>query len=582
MRASPRSNAVSRRAFLRLAVVASGSALLAACQQQPAPPPSSGQAAKPAETKPAEAAKPAAPAAAAPTAAPAKPAEAAKPAADAKPAAAAQPAPAAKRGGTFTYAEAGDFNSFNPWAVTATNQAMYNLTFGRLLYKDVNSKEVADMAESWEMAKDGLSFTVKMKQGIKWHDGKEHVADDYVKMFGYTKDDTLLKNAAVKKFQGYIAPIKDIKAADQYTVRFEFGAPVPYIADLIDYWHAIRIEDMADPDFMKKPPLGTGPFKMAEWQPNQFARFSRHAEYFVKDQPVVDEVMFKRLEKAETLIPNLQSGGVDSVLVTSAADIAPLQGNADLKIETFDIGSVYNIQVNCTRPPFDKKEARQALSYSLNREEMAKTAFFGVSKPIATPFYSPNSLAYREDLLNAHKFDLDKAAKLLESAGLKNLEISTSVTPRWPQMKLFMLLWQADLAKIGVKLTVNEVETAKFYEIATDPNMQGAELHPWLNGRLLRDPAILWSSQANFRGNERNIFGYRNPELEKLVADGAVEIDSAKRKQMYQRLNEIVVDDAYLIHVATDPRIWAMKKGVNNFSVDLIGNIIVGPTSVTS
>jgi peptide/nickel transport system substrate-binding protein len=572
MRAIPIRDTVSRRTFLRLAVVAGGTALLAACQQAPAPAP------KPAETKPADS-KPAAPAAA-PTTAPAKPAEAAKPAAEAaKPAA---PAAAAKKGGTFTYAEAGDFNSFNPWAVTATNQAMYNLTFSRLLFKSVDSKEVADMAESWEMARDGLSFTVKMKQGIKWHDGKEHVADDYVKMFGYTKDETLLKNAAVKKFQGYIAPIKDVKAPDKYTVTFEFGAPVPYIADLIDYWHAIRIEDMADPDFMKKPPLGTGPFKMTEWQPNQFARFSRHAEYFVKDQPVVDEVMFKRLEKAETLIPNLQSGGVDSVLVTSAADIAPLKGDANLKIETFDIGSVYNIQVNCTRPPFDKKEARQALSYSLNREEMAKTAFFGVSKPISTPFYSPSSLAYREDLLNAHVFDLDKAAKLLETAGIKNLEMSTSVTPRWPQMKLFMLLWQADLAKIGVKLTVNEVETAKFYEIATDPNMQGAEIHPWLNGRVLRDPAILWSSQANFRGNERNIFGYRNPELEKLVADGAVEVDPAKRKSIYQRLNEIVVDDAYLIHVATDPRIWAMKTSVSGFNIDMIGNIILGPASVGS
>jgi peptide/nickel transport system substrate-binding protein len=577
MSASPLPNAVSRRAFLRLAAIAGGSALLAACQQ-PAP------AAKPAESKPTEAPKPAAPAATTAPPAPAaaaKPTEAPKPAEAAKPAAPAAPAASAKRGGTFTYAEAGDFNSFNPWGVNATNQAMYNLAFSRLIYKDINGKEIADMAESWETAKDGLSFSVKMKQGIRWHDGKEHVADDYVTMFGYTKDENLLKSPSVKKLQGYIAPIKNVVAADKYTVRFEFASPVPYIVDLVDYWYAMRIDDPTDPEILKKAPVGTGPFKMAEWQPNQFARFTRNAEYYVKDQPVVDEVMFKRLEKAETLIPNLQSGGVDAVLVTSAADIEPLKGSADLKFETFDIGSVYNIQVNCTRPPFDKKEARQALSYSLNREEMAKTAFFGVSKPISTPFYSPNSLAYREDLLNAHKFDLDKAAKLLELAGLKNLEISTSVTPRWPQMKLFMLLWQADLAKIGVKLTVNEVETAKFYDIALDPNMQGAEIHPWLNGRVLRDPAILWSSQANFRGNERNLFGYRNPEMEKLIADGAVELDPAKRKAIYQRLNEIVVDDAYLIHVATDPRIWAMKKGVNNFTIDLIANIILNNASVS-
>jgi peptide/nickel transport system substrate-binding protein len=112
--------------------------------------------------------------------------------------------------------------------------------------------------------------------------------------------------------------------------------------------------------------------------------------------------------------------------------------------------------------------------------------------------------------------------------------------------------------------------------------MLGADIHPWLNGRVLRDPAILWSSQANFRGNERNVHGYRNPELEKLIADGAVELDQAKRKTIYQRLNEIVVEDAYLIHVATNPFIFAMKKGVSGFDVDLIGNVFLGTTSVGS
>jgi peptide/nickel transport system substrate-binding protein len=420
-----------------------------------------------------------------------------------------------------------------------------------------------------------------MKQGIKWHDGKEHVAQDYVTMFGYTKDENLLKNAAIKKHQGYIGAIKDVKAPDKYTVTFEFGAPVPYIADLIDYWYAIRIDDPSDPDSMKKPPVGTGPFKMTEWLPNQQARFARNPDFYRKDEPVTDELVFKRLEKAETLIPNLQSGGVDAILVTSASDVTALKANPDLKVELSDVGSVFNIQVNCNKPPFDQKEVRQALSYSLNRAEMAKTAFFEISQPIVTPFYSPNSLAYREDLTKAQAFDLDKAKSMLQAAGAANLQMTTSVTPRWPQMKLFMLLWQADLAKIGVKLTVNEVETAKFYDIAADKDMLGADIHPWLNGRVLRDPAILWSSQANFRGNDRNIFGYKNPEMEKLIADGAAEPDEAKRKAIYQRLNEIVVEDAYLIHVATNPFIFAMKKGVNGLAVDLTGNVMLGTASVS-
>ena len=125
---------------------------------------------------------------------------------------------------------------------------MYNQAFSRLIYKDGTGKEVGDMAESWEMAKDGLSFTVKMKQGIKWHDGKEHVAEDYVTMFGYTKDETLLKNAAVKKHQGLHRADQGRQGAGQVHrhVRVRLAGPVHHRS--LDYWYAIRIDDTTDPD----------------------------------------------------------------------------------------------------------------------------------------------------------------------------------------------------------------------------------------------------------------------------------------------------------------------------------------------
>ena len=567
---------LSRRQFLRAASIVGAGTLLAACQQPAAAP------AKPAEApKPATGSKPAAPAAATSAPAAAKPAEAAKPAAEAKPAAAsAAPQAAASSagnpGGTLNYAEAGDFNNFNPWSVTAVNAGMYNTAYSRLTWKDGQGKENADLAESWQMAPDGLSFTAKLRAGLKWQDGKDMTAQDFVTMFGYTKDETLLKDAAIKKHQGLVSPIKDVTAPDASTVQFAFGSPVPYITDILDYWYAIRIDDPADPSFTKKVPVASGAYKIAEWAPNQYARFTKSPEYYAKGQPLLDEIVYKRLEKAETLIPNLQSGGVQGIQVTSMSDVAPLREDTSLTVEVNEsAGSIFNIIVNVTKPPFDKKEVRQALSYSLNRVEMAKSAFFGVSRPITSPFYDPASLSYREDLVMAHAFDLDKAGKLLDAAGAKGVQITTNVTPRWPQMKLFMLLWQADLAKIGVKLTVNEVENAKFYDIAAAKDLQDNDLHPWLNARTTRDPAIFWSTQPNYRGGERNVYGFVNAELEKLIADGAVELDPAKRKATYQKLNEIAVDESHMIQVATDPRVWAFAKGVSGVRYDLSGNIML-------
>jgi peptide/nickel transport system substrate-binding protein len=545
------SGRITKRRFLRLVALSAAVSAMAACA--PAAPPAS-------------------------TPAPVQPAQAATPAAQAAPAQAApaQAAAPARKGGTFTYAEAGDFNNFNPWNFSAVNFEMYDQVFSRLLWKDGAGKANPDLAESWQLAPDNLSITLKLRNGLKWHDGKAVTAQDFVDMFGYTKDQALATDPSVMKIKGIMGPVKDVTAPDPSNVQVSFSAPVPYITDILDYWFLLRIEDKTDPQFVKKLPVGTGPFKMAEWVPQQYARFTRFADYWNKDLPSLDEFLFKRLSQAETLLPNFKSGALDGVLLTSFSDVAPLQADTNYSVDVNDnAGSIFNMMVNTGKPPLDKKEVRQALSYALNRVDLVKTAFFGVAKPITTTFYSPASLGYREDLVMAHPFDLTKARTLLDGAGVKNLDITLVVTPAWPQMKLWGLVWQQDLAKINVTLKINEVENAKFYDIGAATDFQGNDLVAWLNGRTTRDPAIFWSTQGNYRANQQNPRGFVNEELEKLVAAGAVETDVEKRKMLYQQLNALAIDQSHVIPVATNPRIFAYRNTIQGVKIDLNGNIFM-------
>jgi peptide/nickel transport system substrate-binding protein len=541
------SGRMTKRRFLRLMALSAAMSAVAACG--PGAPATSNT---PAPSKPAAAATPAAQTAAAP----------------------------AKKGGTFTYAEAGDFNNFNPWNFSAVNFEMYDQVFSRLLWKDGAGKANPDLAESWQLAPDNLSITLKLRTSLKWHDGKAVTAQDFVDMFGYTKDQTLATDPSVMKIKGIMGPVKDVTAPDPSTVQISFSAPVPYITDILDYWFLLRIEDKTDPQFVKKLPVGTGPFKMAEWVPQQYARFTRFADYWNKDLPILDEFLFKRLSQAETLLPNFKSGALDGVLLTSFSDVAQLQADTNYTVDVNDnAGSIFNMMVNTSKPPFDKKEVRQALSYALNRVDLVKTAFFGVAKPITTTFYSPASLGYREDLVMAHPFDLAKARKLLDDAGVKNLDVTLVVTPAWPQMKLWGLVWQQDLAKINVTLKLNEVENAKFYDIGAAKDFQDNDLVAWLNGRTTRDPAIFWSTQGNYRANQQNPRGFVNEELEKLVSAGAVETDLEKRKTVYQQLNALAVDQSHVIPVATNPRIFAYRNTIQGVKVDLNGNIFLDSAS---
>lgn len=480
------------------------------------------------------------------------------------------------KGGTLNYAEAGDFNDFNPWGFSAVDFEMYDQVFSRLLWKDGQGKEHPDLAESWEIAADKRSVRLKIRNNAKWHDGKPVTAQDFVTNFGYLKDPTIAKYYGAQKIQGLMAPAKEVRASDRLVLDIAFDKPVPYMTDILDYWFLVRIDDPSDARFLKKVPAGTGPFKMTEWVPNQYAKFVRFPDYWQKDLPYLNQFVFKRLAQAETLVPNLKSRAVDDVLISSLADVAPLRADKNYTvISNENSGSVFNMIVNVRKPPFDKKGVRQALSYSLNRAGMAQTAFFGVSRPITSPFYSPSSLAYRANLVMAHPFDLRKAASLLEQAGVRNLDMAINTTAAWPQMKLFSLIWQSDLAKIGVRLTVNEVENAQFYDIGGAPDLRGFAVHPWINARTTRDPAIFFNTQGSYRGDERNVYGYRNAQLEKLIADAAIETNVNRRKNLYQLANTIVVDDCYMIQVATNPRIWGQTARLRDVDIDLNGNLFL-------
>jgi peptide/nickel transport system substrate-binding protein len=414
-----------------------------------------------------------------------------------------------------------------------------------------------------------------MRDNITWHDGEPCTAQHIVDMYRYTQDEELLQDSSIQKTANLMAPVTDVVALDDYTVQFVFETPVPYITEILDYFWAIRIDDKSDPAFMQSLPVGTGPLKMTEWVPNQHTRYVRHDGYHHEGLPYLDEWLFTRLERSETLIPNLEADGVDGIFGPPLSDVPRLQADDRYWVEVSNAaGSIFNIIVNTKLAPLDQKEVRQALSYALNREAIVESAFFGIATPITSPFWSPTSLAYREDLVNAHQYDLEKAADLLAQAGVSDLELDINVTSRWPQMKLFCLIWQADLAEIGVTLNVSEVEVGRFYDIGGDGDLLGFGLHPWLNGRTSRDPAIFLGTQTNYRGDpEQNRYGWQNEELEQIVADGAVELDLEARRALYQRANEILVDELPMIQVATDPRVWVWANKVQGPHIDLVGNV---------
>lgn len=479
---------------------------------------------------------------------------------------------------TLRYAEGGSFASFNPWLGATNQNTSANQVFSRLVYRSSSGEVIADLAESWKIAADGRSIQLVLRPGLKWHDGRAVVADDFVKMFGYLTDAALKPDPGVQKMIGLFAPVTAVKAPDARTVVMEFSTAVPYILDLLSFWYAVRFDDTSDPTFIKNRPatgpypIGTGPYMMTKFVQGQSATFDAFPDYHVKGEPKTKTFVFNILASGSNIISDLRANQVDGVVFTNYADANALKGDAAYYTKPARIG-LWLLMVNCAKPPFDNVSVRQALSHSLNRTQMAAAATFGVEEPVISPFFTAAATGHIPDQPR-DSFDLAKAKSLLDAAGVKNLKITFPYPSSQPAAQAYGEIWQADLAKIGVQLVIQNVDQARWlnHGAGRDPE---TDVVIWFTNRVLLDGAVFWTTQLNYRGGAGSLsrLGYKNPTLESLVAQGSAEIDPAKRKQIYQELNRIVVNDAYNISLVTFSKNWAWSSKVAGTAGDLTGDL---------
>jgi peptide/nickel transport system substrate-binding protein len=501
-----------------------------------------------------------------------------KPAATTAPATTAQAATSGtpKLGGTLHYAEGGDFSSWNPWDYSGVNQSMYNLVFNRLVSLDADGKPRGELAESWQLAPDAMSLSLKLRPNVKWHDGKDFTADDVVNTFPIIKDPEMVKSTlGVSKMNGLAAGVGDVKATDKYTVQMTFPKPQPAITEVLDYWYILRMDDKSDPNFLKTLPVGTGPFKATEWAPGQRATFQKNASYWNQGFPRLDTFDFQRISSHPAVVQNLKAKALDTAPLAQP-DYASFKADSNFQVFLVEgPGGIVDLNVNVKKPPFDNIKVRQALSYAINRAEIVKTAYFGIGQPTSTPFYSPTSIAFSQDQLNYYAFDLDKAKSLLAEAGVNNLAFPATSNVSNPQDKVMLQIVQADLAKIGVQMNVSEVESAQLLDSNANATFT---VNAWGNGRCKRDPATFMNTQANFTGRS-SPYAPPFPELDKLIDAGASEIDPDKRKQIYQQANAILVQQTlYSIPVCTSPSLSAAFNYVKEWQWCLAGPIVLDST----
>lgn len=495
-----------------------------------------------------------------------------------------------KVGGELNLRLSQDPDSLNPiLSSSAYGSMIYGLVYSSLFDFDLDWSPKGDLAEWWDTSEDGLTFTVKLREGVMFHNGVELTADDVVFTMKAIKHPDYTGPRAAS-----LEPVEDIVAVDKYTVEFKLKEPFAPIFTNINYGilQAKLFEGSEIGDMENHPvswnPVGTGPYIFKEYVRGQYALLERNPNWFRSEEeggaPFIQTIRMKVIPDDQTALAALENGEIDldtpppsevkRLLTEYEGKLIPVQYQRN--------GWGY-IVINTTKPPLDDVRVRQALTHALDREAIIQGALDGEAVVPPGPI-PPVSWAYKEDLKTLG-YDPARAEQLLQEAGFTKgpdgiyqkdgqpLKLTLYATSGSSLIEALTTMarqmWQAVGIDVDVQLmdfnamNENHLQPGKFdmafqaFNLGLDPD----SLYHIFHGSLGKPNAAgLVTSFNRMR--------YDNPEVNRLLEEGRREFDPEKRKEIYGEAQQLIVNDAPVIlmysNIYTDfhtPRV----KGVVNF-----------------
>ncbi len=471
------------------------------------------------------------------------------------------------RGGTLTMSMGDDFVTFHPFYDIQGDDFRPQIFEPVIRISDDGDFEPW-LAESWEAADDGLSITLHLRHGVKFHNGREMTADDVIWSIDLARDTTIGHHLSDR-----FLTCTGAEKIDDYTVKVNYGERT---ASQLDGLARLWMFPQEAAETIDTVPVGTGPFKFVEWIPGDSLTLERNDDYWQEGLPYLDKIVVKPIPDAQAQLINLRSDSIDLLMYVPLSEKTTLAAEDGLVVGESPAGfSFYAFLMNINQPPFDNIKVRQAFQYAINRDEIAQTAFFGADTPFLVP-YAKTSWAYAPDLENYYTYDPEKAKELLAEAGYPDgfsvkLLIRGTSGPHLDQAQVF----QQELAAIGVDAELVPTELPQYWPQLYDSNFA---IVSHATGDATVDPSGLFEGAACCRPF-RNFFGVQDrtedwfKEYEDVIFKARELSDRTERAALYHRALEILLEQAWTIPTVWNQEPHAYWDYVHGFRIDLDGAI---------
>ncbi|WP_051676978.1 peptide-binding protein [Maridesulfovibrio frigidus] len=411
---------------------------------------------------------------------------------------------------------------------------------------------VPEAAESFEILNDGKLFKFKLREDIRWTDGKPLTAEDVE--FTYKM---MINPETPTAYASDFLNVKEFKVTGKYSFEVTYDkvfarSLVTWAFDILPK-HLLENENLRETKYSRAP-IGAGPYKLKEWISGQRLILEANEDYF-EGRPYIDEIVFRIIPDTSTQFMELKTGNLDGMGLTPQQYLFQTKGSSwekDFqKFKFLSFGYTW-LGYNLEKPLFKDVRVRRAISYAINKEEIVKGVLLGLGSPAIGP-YKPDTWVYNDKLV-PYGYQPEKAVELLKQAGWSDTDgdgiidrdgipfTFTILTNQGNTLRIkTATIIQNRLKDIGIDVQIRTVEWAAFIKEFVDKGKFDAIILGW---SITQDPDNynVWHSSKAVPGG-LNIVKFKNSELDELLEKGRTTLVQADRKVIYDRIQEILHEE---------------------------------------
>lgn len=451
-----------------------------------------------------------------------------------------------------------DAQGLDPHTQTAfSSLRLLDLIYEPLVRTDENLAVIPALAESWAFSDDGLQLTFNLRQGVTFHDGSDFTAEDVIASY-----ERILDEETGSAARAQLLSVESITAPDDYTVVLNLSLPdVPLVAALTSVNTVILSSDVIANGDPTTDVVGTGPFVLDSWEPEQKTILSANDDYW-GEGPYLDGIEIRIIPEEASIMAAIRAGEIDFALLNDPLIATLLVGEADVVLNRTPDISYHVLQLRAAVEPLDKLEVRQAISCAIDRQEIVDVAAVGegrVTGPLTMPAYQ-----IPLDELFCYEQDLDLARQLMADAGLEEgFTLPMIVAQAEPPTALSEAqVIQDQLKEINIEVEIESLEFGTYVDRWLAADFAAAIA---LNGGR-PDPYPMYSRYWQYDAQFNDVAGYIDDTLDSLMKRGQVETDPETRYEIFAEFQRHLAEMSPWIWLYTGFNYTAQRSYVTDFT----------------